>query len=347
MTKLSMHESLPFDEATAPSLVSTGELPQIEQVTDAVTEAFERYRSKSDGAVADYIPALARASPALFGICVVGARGRFFEIGDVETAFSIQSVSKPFVFALVCDAIGYEAARQRLGVNGTGFPFDSLMAVELNVDRTMNPLVNAGAIATTSLVPGDTAEEKWERIRDGLSRFAGRNLTMSADVYESESATNRRNHGIAHLLASYDRLYFDPDEATDTYTRQCSLDVTVHDLAVMAATLANGGVNPMTGERVVVPGVCRRVLAVMATAGLYELSGDWLYEIGMPGKSGVSGGIVTVSPGKGGLATFSPPLDAAGNSVRGQLVTKYLAERLGLNLFASQPANDLTTSPRS
>ena len=271
MTKLSMHESLPFDEATAPSLVSTGELPQTEQVRDAVTEAYERYRSNGDGTVADYIPALASASPGLFGICVVGTRGRFFEIGDVETAFSIQSVSKPFVFALVCDAIGYEAARHRLGVNSTGFPFNSLMAVELNDDRTMNPLVNAGAIATTSLVPGDTAEEKWERIRDGLSRFAGRELTLSEDVYESESATNMRNHGIAHLLASYERLYFDPDEATDVYTRQCSLEVTVHDLAVMAATLANGGVNPMTRERVVVPGVCRRVLAVMATAGLYEL----------------------------------------------------------------------------
>ena len=154
-----------------------------------------------------------------------------------------------------------------------------------------------------------------------------------------------RNHGIAHLLASYERLYFDPDEATDVYTRQCSLDVTAHDLAVMAATLADGGVNPMTGERVVVAGVCRRVLAVMATAGLYELSGDRCMR-SMPGKSGVSGGIVTVSPGKGGLATFSPPLDAAGNSVRGQLVTKYLAERLGLNLFASEPAV-MTASPMS
>jgi glutaminase len=344
MTKLSMHESLPFDEATAPSMVSTGELPQSEQVRDAVTEAYQRYRSHGDGAVADYIPALASASPALFGICVVGARRRFFEIGDVETAFSIQSVSKPFVFALVCEAIGYEAARQQLGVNSTGFPFNSLIAVELNDERTMNPLVNAGAIATTSLVPGDTADEKWERIRDGLSRFAGRELTLSKDVYESESATNIRNQGIAHLLASYQRLYFDPDQATDIYTRQCSLDVTAHDLAVMAATLANGGLNPMTGERVIVAGVCRRVLAVMATAGLYELSGDWLYEIGMPGKSGVSGGIVTVSPGKGGLATFSPPLDAAGNSVRGQLVTKYLAERLGLNLFASEPTENLTAS---
>jgi glutaminase len=347
MTKLSMHESLPFDEATAPSLVSTGELPQTEQVRDAVTEAYERYRHNGDGAVADYIPALASTSPALFGICVVGVRRRFFEIGDVEAAFSIQSVSKPFVFALVCEAIGYEAARHQLGVNSTRFPFNSLIAVELNDERTMNPLVNAGAIATTSLVPGNTADEKWERIRDGLSRFAGRELTLSKDVYESESATNIRNQGIAHLLASYERLYFDPDEATDIYTRQCSLDVTARDLAVMAATLANGGVNPMTGERVIVAGVCRRVLAVMATAGLYELSGDWLYEIGMPGKSGVSGGIVTVSPGKGGLATFSPPLDAAGNSVRGQLVTKYLAERLGLNLFASEPAENFTASPMS
>ena len=339
MTKLSMHERLPFDEETTPPRVSTGDLPQPEQVRDLVTEAYERYRTNEDGAVADYIPALAAASPEWFGISVVGTRGRSFEIGDVETTFSIQSVSKPFVFALVCEAMGYGEARRRLGVNSTGFPFDSLMAVELNAHRTMNPLVNAGAMATTSLVPGATADEKWEQIQDGLSRFAGRQLAVNEEVYASESATNLRNQGIAHLLESYGRLYFDPDQSTDIYTRQCSLEVTVHDLAVMAATLANGGVNPMTGAVVIVPGVCRRVLAVMATAGLYELSGDWLYEIGVPGKSGVSGGIVTVSPGKGGLATFSPPLDAAGNSVRGQLVTKYLAERLGLNLFASEAAS--------
>jgi glutaminase len=336
MTKLSMHEHLPFDEASTPPRVSTGDLPRPEDVERLITEAYERYLPNTEGVVADYIPALASASPELFGICVAGVRGRSFEIGDVDTVFSIQSVSKPFVFALVCEAIGYAEARQHLGVNSTGFPFDSLMAVELNADRTMNPLVNAGAMATTSLVPGASADEKWERVRQGLSRFAGRELTVNEEVYASESATNLRNQGIAHLLESYGRLYFDPDEATDVYTRQCSLEVTVHDLAVMAATLSNGGVNPITGDVVVAPGVCRRVLAVMATAGLYELSGDWLYEIGMPGKSGVSGGIVTVSPGKGGLATFSPPLDAAGNSVRGQLVTKFLAERLGLNLFASE-----------
>ena len=204
--------------------------------------------------MADYIPALAAASPEWFGISVVGTRGRSFEIGDVETTFSIQSVSKPFVFALVCEAIGYGEARRRLGVNSTGFPFDSLMAVELNADRTMNPLVNAGAMATTSLIPGATADEKWERIQDGLSRFAGRELAVNEEVYASESATNLRNQGIAHLLESYGRLYFDPDESTDIYTRQCSLEVTVHDLAVMAATLANGGVNPMTGAVVIVPG---------------------------------------------------------------------------------------------
>ncbi len=338
MTNLSMHQDLPFDEETTPPRVSTGELPVASEIREIVTEAYERYRHDVSGAVADYIPVLAQASPDLFGIAVVGPWGRSFEIGDVGARFSIQSVSKPFVFALVCDTIGYEEARLRLGVNSTGFPFNSLMAVELNDQRTMNPLVNAGAIASTSLVPGRTAEEKWEAIRHRLSAFAGRELTMSDEVYASESATNMRNQGIAHLLKSYERLYFDPDEATDVYTRQCSLEVTVHDLAVMGATLANGGVNPTTGETVVGPGVCRRVLAVMASAGLYELSGDWLYQIGVPGKSGVSGGIFTVSPGKGGLATYSPPLDAAGNSVRGQLATKYLAERLGLNLFASVPA---------
>jgi glutaminase len=337
MHRTSMHERLPLEDGAAASAVSTGDLPDPEQVRESVEAAYARFRSEDGGSVADYIPALADAAPDSFGICVVGVRGASFDVGDAQAAFSIQSVSKPFVFALVCEAIGYEAARDRLGVNSTGFPFNSLMAVELNPARTMNPLVNAGAIAATSLVPGDTSEQKWEQILQGLSAFAGRELALDREVYESESASNLRNQGIAHLLRSYQRLYFDPDEITDVYTRQCSVSVTAHDLAAMAATLANGGVNPVTGVRVVVPEVCRRVLAVMATAGLYELSGDWLYEIGMPGKSGVSGGIVTVSPGKGGLATYSPRLDVAGNSVRGQLATKFLSERLGLNLFASEP----------
>jgi glutaminase len=317
--------------------VSTGDLPDAMLVAQLVEEAHAAYRDVTEGDVASYIPALAGASPNWFGICVTGVRGTSFAVGDAELPFSIQSVSKPFVFALVCEAIGYEEARAKLGVNGTGLPFNSVMAIELNDQRTMNPMVNAGAIATTSLVPGTSADEQWAFVRSGLSRFAGHELEVDEDVYASEAATSRRNHGIAHLLNGYGCLYADPDEAMDVYTRQCSLRVTARDLSIMGATLADGGVNPVTRERVVHPAVCKRVLAALATAGLYERSGDWLFDVGLPGKSGVSGGIITMAPGKGGLAVFSPPLDEAGNSVRGQLVTARLSEALGLNLFASKP----------
>jgi glutaminase len=332
-----MHHPLPFDDDDLPDRVSTGRLPGADDVQVLLRDAYDRYRDDDEGEVADYIPALAGAPPDLFGACIAGIGGGVHAVGDADVEFSIQSVSKPFVFALVCQAIGHDSARLRLGVNSTGMPFNSVMAIELSDDRTMNPMVNAGAIATTSLVPGATAEEKWASIQDGLSRFAGRHLEVDTEVYESEAATNLRNQGIAHLLDSYERLYFDPEEITDVYTRQCSLRVSARDLAVMGATLADGGMNPVTRERVIDAHHCKRVLAVLATAGLYERSGDWLYEIGLPGKSGVSGGIVAIAPGKGGLGTYSPPLDEAGNSVRGQHVTKYLSEVLGLNLFASRP----------
>lgn len=330
-----MYAPLPDD--AFPSLISTGHLPPPDEVETLVRQAYARYKDLDEGKVADYIPALAKVSPKLFGICVAGTNGRMFAIGDATHEFSIQSVSKPFVFALVCEVIGSEEARSKVGVNATGLPFNSVMAVELNTERTMNPMVNAGAIATTSLAPGDTAEAKWRFIQDGLSRFAGRKLELDTEIYESEAATNLRNRGIAKLLEGYGRMYFDALQATDIYTKQCSLKVNASDLAVMGATLADGGVNPLTKERVVSGEVAKRLLAALATAGLYERSGDWLFEVGLPGKSGVGGGIVTVSPGKGGLGVFSPPLDEAGNSVRAQRVTKYLSERLGLNLFASQP----------
>ena len=249
--------------------------------------------------------------------------------GDAAHPFSIQSVSKPFVFGLVLQHLGARRARELLGVNATGLPFNSVMAVELNDDRTMNPMVNAGAIATTSLVPGETPEEKWGAVLDGLSRFAGHRLELDETVYASEAATNLRNQGIAHLLESYGRFYADPDEATDVYTRQCSVLVTAEDLAVMGATLADGGVNPVTGERVVDAAHCARVLAVLATAGLYERTGDWLYDIGLPGKSGVSGGIVTMAPGRAGWPRSRRRSTAAGNSVRGQAVTRLLSSRPG------------------
>jgi len=301
-----------------------------------VSEAHARFKSETDGENSKVYPALARVPSELFGVCVVGTSGTVYPAGDVDYEFTIMSVSKPFVFALVCEALGVEEVRQKVGVNATGLAFNSLEGIERNPDGRTNPMVNSGAIATTSLVPGETLEARWRFIHDGLSRFAARTLPLNDEVYASASETNFRNQSIARLLQSYGRLYSDPAEALDLYTRQSCLNVTARDLAVMGATLANGGVNPMTHERVVDAESCHCTLAVMATAGLYESSGDWLYEIGLPGKSGVSGGVLTVAPGKGGLATYSPPLDVAGNSVRGQLATKPLAERLGLNLFASE-----------
>ncbi|GAA2745124.1 glutaminase A [Terrabacter aerolatus] len=323
--------------------VSTGHLPEDTTVRELLQAAYDQHRHVVDGAVATYIPQLAQADPTSCAASVASVAGRAFEVGDVDARFSIQSVSKPFVLALVVEAVGGERARNLLGANATGLPFDSVMAVELHDHRTMNPMVNAGAIATTSLVPEIAAArghhggacEDWDVVIDGLSAFAGRRLDVDEDVYACESGTNLRNRGIAHLVHSHGRLHCDPDLATDLYTRQCSVSVDVHDLAVMAATLADGGVNPLTGERVVSARTCSEVLAVMATAGLYELSGDWLWEVGLPGKSGVSGAVVTVAPGKGGLAVWSPPLDAAGNSVRGGLVTRTLSRSMGLNVFAS------------
>ncbi len=332
-----MWTSLDDEEATEPGPISTGQLPPDEVVDRLVAEAIARYRDCREGAPADYLPELAEVDSDLFGITVMGVDGSCHEAGDAAFAFPIQSISKAFVFALVCQHLGYRQARARLGVNATGLPFDSVTAIELNEDGTTNPMVNPGAIAAASLAPGDTAAAKWAYVHDGLSRFAGRELAMIRAIYEAETAGGRRNQGMARLLQSYGRIEGDPLEANDVYTRQCSLAVTCHDLAVMGATLADGGVNPITGERVVDEAVAKRVLAVMATAGLYEQSGDWLFEVGLPGKSGVGGGIVTVAPGKAGIAAFSPPLDQAGNSVRGQRATKFLSERLGLNLFASQP----------
>lgn len=326
------------EEIADSSRVSTGALPSGELVRAAIKQAYERYRSIQEGELATYIPALAVANADAFGLCIVSVNGAVSAIGDSSCRFTIQSVAKPFVLALVCQACGCEETRKKVGVNGTGMGFDSILAIELNPQRTMNPMVNAGAIATTSLAPGESAAQKWRFIHDGLSRFAGRTLELNEDVYRSETTANQRNLGIAYLLESYQRVYFDAAQATDVYTKQCSLDVTVEDLAVMGATLGDGGVNPLTGEQVVDPAICKRVLAVLATAGMYERSGDWLCDIGLPGKSGVSGGIVTIAPGKGGMGAFSPLLDEAGNSIRAQLATRFLSEQLGLNLFASKAA---------
>ncbi len=319
------------------AFVSTGELPASAHVRALVEEAHARFRGEPSGEVSQVYPALARMPRDLFGLSVVGANGQVHMVGDAEVPFSIMSVSKPFVFALVCEAIGPGEARAKIGANATGMAFNSAAGIERSGDGRTNPMVNAGAIATTSLARGADKAARWAFLHAGLSRFAGRALPMNEEVLASARETNFRNRSLAWFLKSMGAIYLDPDEAVDLYTMQCSLNVTARDLAVMGATLADGGVNPVTRERVVDAMTCHYALAVMATAGLYETSGDWLFEIGLPGKSGIGGGIVTVSPGKGGLGTFAPPLDAAGNSVKGQLAARFLSQRLGLDLFISAP----------
>lgn len=321
--------------------VSTGALPAADDVQALVSAAYEKFRDHAGGRNSIVYPALAKAPSDRFGICVASTDGRLFSAGDVDAEFTIMSVAKPFVFALVCQAIGPEECRRRLGANATGLPFNALAAVERGVDGATNPMVNPGAIATTSLIPGSSPEDQWTFIADGLSRFAGRPLALDHDVLASAARTNQRNRGAAWLLQSYDRIGGDPSAVLDLYTRQSCLSVTARDLAVMGATLADGGVNPISKLRVVDADTCRYTLAIMATAGLYETSGDWLYTIGLPGKSGIGGGIVTAAPGKGGLGTYAPPLDEYGNSVKGQLVARFLSDRLGLNLFFSAPDRNL------
>jgi len=330
------NETIPTDFDDVVQQVSTGELEH-DQIDQLLRQAHERYADVDEGLLAHYIPVLGQADPNLFGIAMSHVGGSVHSVGDCGYHFSIQSISKMFVYALVLQEHGREAVRERIGVNNTGMSFNSVMAFELNNGHPMNAMVNAGAIATTSMIPGKTAAKKWENVREGLSAFAGRSLSLDDEVYHSESLANERNKALGYLLKSNGRLDEDPFDAVDVYTKQCSLNVTAHDLAIMGATLADGGVNPVTGQRVVDADVCRDTLAVVATNGLYERSGEWLFEIGIPAKSGVSGGIVAVAPGKGAIGAFSPPLDMAGNSVRAQLAIGQLSRAMGLNLFASAP----------
>jgi len=325
------------DPAVSTPYVSTGQLPPAEHVRLLVNEAYERFRANTDGALSRVYPSLATVDPDRFGICVANTRGLTATAGDAEVEFSIMSVAKPFVFALMCSVHGSNTVAQFVGLNATGRAFNSVAAIEDRIDGRTNPMVNPGAIATASMTRGSTTEEKWRFIQEGLSRFAGRPLSIDEEIFASASATNSINRAIGDLLRSRGRLAADPEETVDLYTRQSCLRVTARDLATMAATLAGGGVHPSTGEQVVDQASCRSALVVMATAGLYETSGEWLYTNGVPGKSGIGGGIVMVSPGKGGLGTFAPRLDTAGNSVKGQLAATFLSQQLGLDLFVSEP----------
>jgi glutaminase len=312
-------------------MISTSLSPHtVNVVMDA---AYKQFSEHSGGKNASYIPFLASVPSHLFGIAIVFTDGTVIEVGDTTYEFAIESISKVFTLALVIEQIGSEALREKVGANPTGLPFNSVMALALHDGKPLSPLVNAGAMSTASLVQGKNAEDRWQQILGIQSRFAGRSIALSKEVNDSEQTTNFHNRGIAWILYSADAMYSDPMEACDIYTRGCSTLITTKDLAVMGATLANGGVNPVTKERVVQEANVPHILAEMMMEGLYTASGDWLYNVGLPGKSGVGGGIVAVVPGEMAIATFSPPLDDAGNSVRGQLAIASISQQLGLNIF--------------
>jgi glutaminase len=304
----------------------------------AVKAAYDQFRTLNEGKNADYIPALAKVPSNYFGIALVTPGGKVSTVGDIEPTFSIQSISKVFTMALVFQERSEKFIEDDIGVDATGQVFNSIVAIEQHRGKEMNPLVNPGAIATTGLVQGANADEIWAKIIGIHSDFAGRKLGIDEEVYKSEAATNQRNRAISMLMSAYERFPSDPAQAVDLYTRQCSIAVNAKDLGVMAATLANGCKNPVTGKQVIDPRHTPAILAVMATAGLYDDSGKWLFHTGLPAKSGVGGGLIAVSPRRFGIGTFSPPLDEAGNSVRGQRAIAAISDALGGNPYAVRPA---------
>jgi glutaminase len=316
--------------------------PAAADIQKAVDAAYAKYQNLAEGKNADYIPALAKVDPKLFGIALVTADGKVYTAGNVTTEVSIQSISKVFTAAQVTQEQGIDAIPNRIGVDATGARFNSIIAIEgvKVVAGTgapeMNPLVNPGAISATSMVKGANANEVWGKIIGTYNDFAGRQLTVLQDVYKSESDSNQRNQAIGALMLAYGYIKSNWQQAVDLYTRQCSVGVNAKDLGVMAATLAFGGKNPVTGKVVMDADKVPGILAIMATAGLYDDSGKWLYKTGLPAKSGVGGGIIAVSPGKFGIAVISPPLDDAGNSIRAQRAIADISNALGGNPYAKK-----------
>jgi len=308
--------------------------PKRELVEKVIREAYEKFKSDTNGKNADYIPYLAQVNPKFFGIAIVTTDDQVFTIGDVKYSFSIQSISKVFTQALAMNELGADTVFQKIGSEPTGRPFNSPEAVVDMPSHTGNPYVNAGAIATTSLIPGANEDEKWNKILDFYSKAAGERLMLIDEVYKSEAATNTGNKALSYLLAKYDRIYADPLESVDIYTKQCSVGVNAVQLARMGATLANNGVNPATGEQVIKPENVPHILSTMAMAGLYDGSGAWAWKVGLPAKSGVGGGIVAIAPGKGAIAVFAPPLDEAGNSVKAQEVIDFVSQKLDYDLYS-------------
>ena len=306
-----------------------------------LTELYERFQAISEGAVADYIPELALAKPEWFGICVVTQDGQVFEVGECDQLFTIQSISKAFVFGLALEDHGREYVNSKVSVEPTGEAFNAIVLDEAT-NRPYNPMVNAGAIATTDLIKGSSSTERLKRMLDMFRRYTGREHDINVPVFLSEKATGYRNRAMSYLMLNFGMVGDKIDETLDLYFQQCSILVNARDLAMMSATLSNGGVNPITQERAIDERYVQDVVSVMLTCGMYDASGEWAYRVGMPAKSGVGGGILAVVPGKLGIGTFSPPLDAKGNSVRGIKVCEALATDFGLHLFnAAKPEREL------
>ena len=310
-------------------------MPDSEKIQSVVDSAHAQYSKAPGEANADYIPFLANIPSDLAAVAVVTAQGQWASAGDAQYRFAIESISKVCTLALALEDMGRQVVQEKIGVSPTGLPFNSVMALELHGDKPLSPLVNAGAMASASLVKAASREERWQRILDMQRRLGAKDIAMSDELNRSEQTTNFHNRGIAWLLFAAGYMYCDPMEACDVYTRQCSTLLTTVELATIGATIAAKGRNPLTGEQVLKPENCACIMAEMTMEGLYDSSGAWAYNVGLPGKSGVGGGIVTIVPGIMGIAAFSPPLDPVGNSVRGQKMAAFVARELGYNLYKS------------
>lgn len=329
--------SSPIVLAINPIKTVTTTQPEINQLQAVVDAAYIKYKDLDEGANADYIPILATIPSDLFGVVIATKDGRLFTAGDIDYKFSIQSVSKPFTAALVMQQKGPKALLNEIGVEPTGLAFNSKMALELYPERSVNPLVNAGAIAAVSMVSAESESERWSQIKHNIEAFAGSELPLLKEVFQSEYDTAWSNRGIANLLYNYDRLYCAPEEALRVYTKQCSIGVSAKDLGMMGATLANGGTNPLTGQEALDAKHVPELLALMATAGFYDESGEWMFTAGLPAKTGVGGGIVAIVPGKFAIAAFSPRVNEAGNSIKAMKAIRFIAGELGVGLYGANP----------
>ena len=323
--------------AAALPLTASAQMPSDQEFQRVVDEAHEAFKDLKDGANANYIPILDTIPSELFGVAIVTRDGKVFTAGDVDYKFSIQSVSKPFTAALIMAQQGPEAVRENIGVEPTGLPFNSQVAIQLYDERSVNPMVNAGAIAAVSLVEAEDEADRWKQVKENIERFAGEGLTVLDEVYQSEIDTAWSNRAIAWNLFNYGRLYAPPEESLRVYTKQCSIGINTRNLAVMGATLSNGGVNPLTGHKLMPAEHVPELLAIMATAGFYDESGEWMFTAGLPSKTGVGGGIVSVVPGQFAIAAFSPRLNEAGNSVRSLSAIRQIAGELGVGLYGANP----------